>query len=413
VEKISRLARLKRYNQRQRIAIFSQGAAMLESTRLLRDLVALPSVNPMGRPLKGPDIYEHRVTAYLENFFKTLGVPYERQTVAPERDNIFAWTDAPSAASSVMLEAHQDTVPTDNMTIEPFAARIENGRLYGRGACDIKGGMASMLAAFARVVRDKPANAARVVMVCSVDEEYTFTGVQKLAEIKLRERFPGLVGAVVAEPTQLHIVDTHKGAVRWDMTTSGRSCHSSRPEQGINAIFRMATLLPHLERYAEELRNSRSDPRLGPPTLSVGRIEGGTSVNTVPDRCLIQIDRRLLPDEDPTGAFKHLQDYLRRHSGGSVPFEFLPPWLSAPALGSAGSEKLVSRLGSAIDQVVGKHQVQAVPYGTDAAPLAQVGIPAVVFGPGDISRAHTCDEWVPLEEVEQASEILYRLVCVA
>ncbi len=381
---------------------------MHESTHLLRDLVALPSVNPMGRPLAGPHIYEHRVTAYLEQFFRSLGVSCERQPVAPQRDNILAWTDG-SAGGTLIFEAHQDTVPTDNMTIEPFAADIENGRLYGRGACDIKGGMAAMLAAFARLVRDKPKGAARIVMVCTVDEEFTFLGVQRLAQLGLRERFSNLLGAVVAEPTQLHIVNSHKGAVRWDLTTTGRSCHSSRPEQGINAIYRMAAVLPHLERYAEELRASRSDPHLGPPTLSVGRIDGGTSVNTVPDRCRIEVDRRLLPGEKPATALEHLHEYLRRHVDPSLEFSFSAPWVSAPALSAAGSEELVARLGAAIDGVIGSYQVQAVPYGTDAAPLAESGIPAVVFGPGDIARAHTCDEWVPLEEVEQASEILYRL----
>ncbi len=384
---------------------------MLETTRLLRDLVALPSVNPMGRPLQGPDIFEYRVTAYLEDFFRSLGVGYERQPVAPRRENILAWTDAPEAASTLMFEAHQDTVPTDNMTIEPFAARIENGRLYGRGACDIKGGMAAMLAAFARLAHDKPRGAARVVMACTVDEEHTFLGVQRLAQSNLRTRFAGLVGAVVAEPTQLHIVDTHKGAVRWDLLTSGRSCHSSRPELGVNAIYRMAALLPLIERYAEELRASRSDPRLGPPTLSVGRIDGGTSVNTVPDQCRIEIDRRLLPGERAPAALEHLHDYLRRHIDPALAFTFSAPWLSAPPLSPAGSADLVARLGSAIDRVVGAHQVQAVPYGTDAAPLAESGIPSVVFGPGDIARAHTCDEWAPLEEVEQASEVLFQLAC--
>jgi acetylornithine deacetylase len=384
---------------------------MLETTRLLRDLVRLPSVNPMGRPLQGPDIYEHRVTDYLEAFFNSLGVPWERQPVAAQRANIFAWTDAPDATVTLMLEAHQDTVPTDNMTIEPFAAHIENGRLYGRGACDIKGGMAAMLAAFARVVREKPKGLARVIMACAVDEEFTFLGVQHLTRIGLRDRFPNLLGAVVAEPTQLQIVDTHKGAVRWDLTTAGRSCHSSRPELGVNAIYRMAVLLPHIERYAEELRASRSDPRLGPPTLSVGRIDGGTSVNTVPDQCRIEIDRRLLPGEQAPAALDHLHDYLRRHVDPSLAFSFSAPWLSAPALRAAGSEKLVKRLEAAIDRVIGSHQVQAVPYGTDAAPLAESGIPSVVFGPGDIARAHTCDEWVPLDEVEQASEILYRMMC--
>src|SRR5262249_39625821 len=155
---------------------------MHETTRLLRDLVRLPSVNPMGRPLHGPDLYEHRVTAYLEAFFKGLGVPYERQPVAPQRDNILARCDLPGARRTLVLEAHQDTVPTDNMTIDPFGGVIENGRLYGRGACDIKGGIAAMLAAFARVVRERPAGACNVVMVCSVDEEHTFHGVQRMAQ---------------------------------------------------------------------------------------------------------------------------------------------------------------------------------------------------------------------------------------
>jgi acetylornithine deacetylase len=384
---------------------------MLETTRLLRDLVALPSVNPMGRPLQGPEIYEHRVTAYLEDFFRSLGVACERQAVAPQRENILAWTDPPGAAATLMFEAHQDTVPTDNMTIEPFAARIENGRLYGRGACDIKGGMAAMLGAFARLARDKPRGAARVVMACTVDEEHTFLGVQRLAQSDLPRRFAGLVGAVVAEPTQMHIVDTHKGAVRWDLLTSGRSCHSSRPELGVNAIYRMAAILPLVARYAEELRASRSDPRLGPPTLSVGRIDGGTSVNTVPDQCRIEIDRRLLPGEKAPAALEHLHEYLRRHVDPNIEFTCSAPWLSAPALSPSGSAALVARLGSAIDQVAGPHQVLAVPYGTDAAPLAEAGIPAVVFGPGDIARAHTCDEWAALNEVEQASEILYRMAC--
>lgn len=384
---------------------------MYETTRLLRDLVALPSVNPMGRPLTGADIYEHRVSAYLEEYFRSLGVAYERQSVEPLRDNLVAWTDSPNASATLIFEAHQDTVPVDNMTIEPFAARIEDGRLYGRGACDIKGGMAAMLAAFARVVRDKPAGAMRIVMACTVDEEFTSLGVRRLVASRLRERFANVIGAVVAEPTGLHIVDTHKGAVRWELTTTGRSCHSSRPEMGINAIYRMAVLLPFVERYAEELRVSLIHARLGPPTLSVGRIDGGTSVNTVPDRCRVEIDRRLLPGENAALALEDLHDYLRRHVDPSLDFSFSVLRLSAPALSEDGSEELVARLGSVIDGVRGTHRIEAVPYGTDASSLAESGIPSVVFGPGDIARAHTCDEWVPLDEVEQASEILYRLAC--
>jgi acetylornithine deacetylase len=384
---------------------------MLETTRLLRDLVALPSVNPMGRDLHGPDLYEHRVTAYLEAFFRDLGVPSQRQTVAPLRDNILAWLDLPGPGPTLVFEAHQDTVPTDGMTVEPFGARIEDGRLYGRGSCDIKGGMAAMLAAFARAARERPAGAGRLVMACSVDEEHTFLGVQRLAQTDLRGGRPGPVYAVVAEPTQLRIVDAHKGMVRWVLTAAGRSCHSSRPEQGINAIYHMADLLPLVRRYADELRAERVHPRLGPATLSVGRIEGGLSVNTVPDFCRVEIDRRLLPGEDADAAHEHFQAWLKERAPAEVRFDCPRPFLSAPALDPAGAEEITRRLGAAIDAVVGSHQVEAVPYGTDAGPLSRAGLPSVVFGPGDIARAHTCDEWAGLDEIETASEILFRLAC--
>jgi acetylornithine deacetylase len=383
---------------------------MTETTRLLRDLVAIPSVNPMGRDLQGPEVFEHRVTAYLEEFFRGLGARYERQPVAALRENIVAYFESPGSAKKTFLfDVHQDTVPTDNMAIDPFGARIEDGRLYGRGACDIKGGMAAMLTAFARLVRDKPADAANLILACTVDEEHTFLGVQKLIQAGIRA-----TGAVVAEPTNLNIVHTHKGAVRWHVTTPGRACHSSSPEKGVNAIYRMGQLLGAIERYAEEVRTSRSDPYVGPPTLSVGRIAGGTSVNTVPDCCQIEIDRRLIPGEDPHEAMRQFEVFMKNEI--DFPFECSEPCVALRALhwqGPEGSAQLVESLGEAIDQVRGSHQVMGVPFGTHAAPIAAAGIAAVVFGPGDIAQAHTRDEWVSLVEVEQAADILFRLVANA
>jgi acetylornithine deacetylase len=374
-------------------------------TSLLNDLVARPSVNPMGRALQGPQVHEHQVTTYLEDYFRSLGVAYERQTVAPGRDNIVARSDLPGARQTLLFEAHQDTVPTDHMTIDPFAPVVDGGRLYGRGACDIKGGMAAMLTAFARLVRDKPMGALNVIMACTVDEEHTFLGVQHLVKQGVRADM-----AVVAEPTTLAIVNAHKGAVRWEIHATGRACHSSAPQQGVNAIYRMAQALPAIEQFGQSLRNSPPDLLLGPPTLSVGRIEGGTSVNTVPDRCRIEIDRRLIPGEDPKAALDQLTAHLaRQFPWTDYPLQIMEPWLSMPPLSPEGSTEVVQRLGHAIDSVVGSHRVMAVPYGTDASTLARAGIPAVVFGPGDIAQAHTRDEWVSLEQVEQASEILYRL----
>jgi acetylornithine deacetylase ArgE len=379
---------------------------MIDTTTLLRDLVSLPSVNPMGRDLQGEFVFEYRVTDYLEKFFQDLGVSYERQNIAPRRDNIIARFSSDAAKKTILLEAHQDTVPTDNMSIDPWGAKIENGKLYGRGACDIKGGMAAMLTAFARTVREKPAGAANAILACTVDEEHTFLGVQRLVRDRL-----GADMAVVAEPTQLQIVHAHKGVVRWHIDVQGRSCHSSAPEKGVNAIYNMGDVLVAIRDFAAWLQGSASDALLGPPTLSVGRIDGGTSVNTVPDRCRIEIDRRLIPGEDPLTAPQDLDMFLRERLAPEIDFRTSEPWLMSPALSPSGSDELIGRLGAAIDAVKGTHTVHAVPYGTDASSIAGAGIPSVVFGPGDIAQAHTCDEWIALDEVQAAAEILFRLIC--
>jgi acetylornithine deacetylase len=381
---------------------------MIETTRLLRDLVAIPSVNPMGREMPADIVYEHRVTEYLEGFFRGLGVSYERQAAGALRENIVARYAAPGSKRTLLLEAHQDTVPIDHMTIEPFGAKIDGNKLYGRGACDIKGGMAAMLGCFARIVREKPRRCANVIMACSVDEEHTMLGVRKLVERGIKADF-----AVVAEPTLLNIVHAHKGIVRWNVLTGGRSCHSSTPEQGVNAIYRMGKLLVAIDRYAQELCLSATDPLLGVPTLSIGRIEGGTSVNTVPDRCKIEVDRRLIGGEVPDEQPQRLTEFLRRQPGIDFDFEMTTPWIREPALTPRNSEEIIRLLGAAIDSERGRHKVHAVPYGTDAATIAWSGIPAVIFGPGDIAQAHTRDEWVALDEVEQASNILYRLALAA
>jgi acetylornithine deacetylase len=381
---------------------------MLPLPQLLAELVRLPSVNPMGRADLPPDIlYEARVTRLLEHELRNLGVPVRRQPVQPGRDNVVAVYDPPTPPPfSVIFEAHQDTVPVDAMTVEPFGATVEAGKLYGRGACDVKAGGAVMLAAFARLVRERPAGSAKVTLAFTVDEEHTFLGIQELVNSGVRADY-----AIVAEPTLLNIVRAHKGVVRWQLETPGRACHSSRPEQGVNAVYRMARLLRGVEEYADRLRASPPDPLLGPPTLSVGRVTGGVSPNTVPDFCRIDVDRRLIPGENPADAVADLDTFLRTYPGIDFPFTASEPKLACPPLSPTNSGELVERLGRSIDAVVGRYEVHAVPYGTDASSLAQAGIPSVVFGPGDIAQAHTKDEWIDLAQLEPAAEILFRFAC--
>ena len=378
---------------------------MDEVTRLLSELVAIPSVNPMGRPIAGEGFLEGRLTDYLEDWFRKQGVSCRRDPIQPGRDNILAWYEAPSPRRTILFDVHQDTVPTDGMTIAPFEPRVAEGRLSGRGSCDVKGSMAAMLAAFARLVRERPNGSASVLLACTVDEEFTHTGSSRLAETD-----HGAELAIVAEPTLLNLVHCHKGALRWKIRTRGLACHSSTPHRGVNAIYRMGRVLDALETYAAKLARSTPHPILGPPSLSVGRIEGGQSVNIVPDWCEIEVDRRLIPGEDPLRTRDELREVLSERLGPLIEeIEFGQPWVNMPAL-SPGASEWLEPLGDAIAIATGRRpEVMGVPFGTDAGPLNAAGTPCVVFGPGDIAQAHTKDEWIELDQVRLAAEAYYQI----
>lgn len=363
----------------------------------------------MGRNVpKEPPYYEERVSDFLERFFLSLKVPYERRTIAPGRDNLIARYEPPGTAMRTLLwDAHQDTVPAEGMIVEPFRPLIEGERVFGRGSCDVKGGLASMLSAFSRLVNERPAGSARVLLACTVDEEYTHTGSSALASEGLTVDL-----AIVAEPTKLEVVTAHKGAVRWKILTDGIACHSSRPGDGINAIYRMARVLSALEVIANQLQEKVPDPLLGPPTLSVGRIEGGQSVNVVPDRCSIDLDRRVIPGEDVDGVRETLRIALNTALDHTIPFEFSEPWVRMPSLSPEQTRNWVDPIRDAMAKVLGTPPpVSAVPYGTDAGPLAASGIPSVVIGPGDIAQAHTKDEWIAIEQLELAADVYFALAC--
>jgi acetylornithine deacetylase len=346
------------------------------------------------------------MTRYLTDWFQRLGVPVETREVAPARSNVIGRYEAPKARRVVLFDAHQDTVPTDGMIIPPFTPTVSDGKLYGRGSCDVKGGMAAMLTAFERLVKERPAGSASLVMVCTVDEEFTHVGSSYLAANPV-----GADVAIVAEPTQLNLVDRHKGAVRWKIRAKGVACHSSTPHLGKNAIYRMAEVVAALADYARELSVSPPDPVLGPPSLSVGRIEGGQSVNVVPDWAEIEIDRRVIPGEAPEQARQRAIDALEKRLGSLADLEFMPPWVKMPAL-TPRFDAWVPPICRAIERAVGRQPaVQGVPYGTDGGPLAESGLPSFVFGPGDIAQAHTKDEFIELDQLRAAVDAYHEIVC--
>lgn len=383
----------------------------------LRQLVSIPSVNPMGRAVSGAEYYEYAVTDYLQRYFEQLGVPWQRQAVAPLRDNIIARIDGavpPEDGGEVLVfEVHQDTVPVDGMTIAPWEPAIRDGRLYGRGACDVKGGMACMLTAFARLAQQPPAARPTVLMVCTVNEENGFTGARAVTQAWARRELPLLPrlphAVIVAEPTSLNVVVAHKGVVRWRCTARGRAAHSSAPDRGENAIYHMGHALVALQQYARELQRRDSTSPLGTPTLSVGTIQGGICVNAVPDQCTIELDRRLMPDEEPATARCAAIEWLQQHAPHAKRLQHDEPFLAISGLPDQTHTTVARRLRDTLIELGQSPQWESVPYGTDAPFFAALGASTVVFGPGSIQQAHTDSEWVPLDQLHVATDVLCAL----
>jgi acetylornithine deacetylase/succinyl-diaminopimelate desuccinylase-like protein len=384
----------------------------LDVVQTLCDLVRTPSVNPMGRDLHGPEFLEHRVTDFLQGVFERLRVPWERIPVEPLRENIVARIDGATpleeGGALLVYEAHQDTVPIDGMTIAPFGGEVRGERVWGRGACDIKGGMAAMLSAFARWAERKTPPPVTLVLACTVNEEHGYSGAARLAQAwaeggsRLLPRPPD--GIIVAEPTSLQVVVAHKGVSRWRCRTRGKAAHSSEPQRGENAIFKMARVLQALEQYQREEAPRRGEhPLVGRPSLSVGLISGGISVNTVPDECVIEIHRRLLPGEDPLAAQRHVIEHVAACCPGEAP-EHDPLYLAGGGLANDINESLAERLCAAARRHADA-SVVGVQYGTNAAASSAAGVPSVVFGPGHIAQAHTKDEWIEIEQLHRAVEV--------
>lgn len=391
---------------------------MSDSLATLANLVRRPSVNPMGRDVSGPEYLEGRVTEYLVQRFTAAGLPCLRQKVSPGRDNVVARLEATVPDAPVILwDAHQDTVPADGMTIDPFTPAVLDGRLSGRGACDVKGGMAAMLVAIDRLRASDAARQATVLFAATVNEEFGFSGAKALARLwseSSGDAAPGdatareFVGnrpaaAIVAEPTELDIVTQHKGAVRWRIRVRGRACHSSFPERGENAIYPAGRVILAIEALARDLLTRTPDHPCGPPTLSLGTIHGGSGVNMVPDLVVLEVERRVLPGESPQAARDEVIARVAAVSGDAR-VEHDEPFLESGGLSaeSPAAAALADWLSGAAASQGSPPRRLAARYGTNASVYAAAGVPCVVFGPGSIAQAHTADEWIEVSQVEAA-----------
>lgn len=368
---------------------------MTKTEKLLAELIALPSINPAYLPDgDARRTGERRMAEFLGATAASAGLDVEFQEVLPGRPNLFArLSPAGPVRTRIWLVPHLDTV---NGLEEQFTPIKRHGRIFGRGACDTKGSVAAMLGTLCGIAASgqRPSHT-EITFLGVVDEEHGQSGSRWVAKSGLHADL-----AIVGEPTRLRVVTAHKGSSWLRLETRGKSAHAARPELGRNAIHAMARVVELLETDYRDTLARRRHPLLGPATISVGVIAGGSQPNIVPDRCAVEVDRRTLPGETEIGLRREVLQFLRAHQ---LQASCLSSKL-APCLPLETDPKLP--LVSEFLHSAGQKQPAGVDYFCDASVLAHGGIPSVVFGPGDIAQAHTEDEWLSLAELEKAIAIL-------
>jgi succinyl-diaminopimelate desuccinylase len=369
--------------------------------RLLCELIGIPSVNPAFLPDMPSLTGEQALADFLDDYCAAAGLDVECQEVLPGRPNLLArLRPSGKIRKRILLAPHLDTVGYPGDLNELVKPARKNGRVYGRGACDTKGSIASMLAALTRVaVSGRRPASTEIVFAGLMDEENAQAGSRALVAKGIQADL-----AIVGEPTQLVVVTAHKGDIWLRLETRGQSAHGARPELGRNAVHEMARIVDLIETdYARGLRRRRH-PLLGRPTVNVGSIAGGTQPNIVPDYCFITVDRRTIPGETESAVRRELRDLLRsRKLKAGMSNARMAPCLP---LDTPVHLPLVRQLMQAAAQ----SEPVGVDYFCDAAVLSQGGIPSVVFGPGDIAQAHTAREYISSRSLEAAASLLERFL---
>lgn len=366
---------------------------------LLGDLVRIDSVNPSLSPgARGEENVARRIAAELDAIGCSVDVSY----VAEDRPNIVGVLEGRAPGKTLMLCGHSDTVGVTGME-RPFEAAIRDGKLYGRGAQDMKGGLAAMIGAARRLVEAGGLDRGRLLVAAVVDEEHTSLGADALVR---RWRADA---AVVAEPTGLDVAVCHKGFQWVSVETRGRAAHGSRPREGRDAIFRMGRVLHQLEALDRRVQGGRSHPLLGTASLHASLIDGGHEFSSYPSRARLMFERRTLPGEAADVALTEANEILTRLRQEDPEFE----GEAATIFGRDGyeidaSHPLPEMLLRAAARVGGSPSRAGMTFWTDAAILGAAGIPSVLFGPGG-AGLHSREEYVIVEDVLRCRDALVEL----
>lgn len=362
-------------------------------------MIAIASVNPFGGAAK-PGHREQEFADWFQGQLDDLGLETGRRDVADGRPNIWGRLKGRGAGPSLMLAGHMDTVGVEGYD-EPFVPVVKDGRVYGRGACDMK----AALACYLEVVRLLQESDTQL------DGDLLIVGLCDEEDIMIGSTDHGLHGphadfGIVGEPSELKLCPAHKGQLGLFIRTKGRAVHSSMPEKGVNAVEHMGAVMNALSTYNQDLQaNGRTHPLCGTGRFSMNVIRGGDIVSAVADTCEMEVDRRYLPGET---AEEIVADYRERLDPLSkfIPdfvYEISEPSLDVKPLDTPTDSQLVLAVREAADRALGRPvEIAAFPGGTDAPNLK---IPCVILGPGSLEQAHGLDEFVEVQQMVDATSI--------
>ncbi len=364
---------------------------------LLRQLIRIPSVNPS---LVSGAEGEGRLAHWLHDFLHQHGLPAELEEALPGRPNVVL--PLGEGKPGLMVLAHLDTVSGEAMQ-DPFTPRERDGKIFGRGALDIKSGVAAAFSAAIALGGDFPRGSCLFAGV--VDEEFESFGTQKLIERRRAD------AAIVLEPTHLRVAVAHKGFAWFRIETEGRAAHGSMPEEGRDAIRMMGRILGEMDRLDQELASRPPHRWVGRPSLHASLIQGGVELSSYPAHCRLDVERRTVPGESLESVETELREAIRRAALSPPGRGRMTTWRAPYEI--ATDHPIVRAVSEACVVVLGgnvpKPRDCGVPFWTDTAILAEKGIPGVVFGPAG-ANMHGAEEYVEAESVLQCAEILLRAI---
>jgi acetylornithine deacetylase len=364
----------------------------------LKDLVKINSINPVLSPGgKG----EAEIGSYIADSLSGLGLQVTTYEIEPGRVNIVGTLKGSRSGRSLLLNAHMDTVGIDGMVHDPFGAEIREGRMYGRGAQDMKGSIAAMMGAVKALVDGGADLAGDLLFTTVADEEHGSIGSDDLV------RHVSADAAIVTEPTNLTLCRAHRGFIWFDVETFGRAAHGSRFNEGIDANMRMGRFLAQLDHLEQDLRQRPPHPLVGPPSLHAARIQGGSEVSIYAAHCLLQIERRTCPGESVEEATTEIQAIIDQLAADDPTFKAsLKATFFRNPFEIDADTHIVQALADAIKQSTGKSEVHTgQSYWTDAAILADAGMQTALIGPVG-AGLHSKEEWVDIQSVYDLAKIL-------